>query len=121
MRRVISRFTVAGIIFLIAVTAMGGCSMGTPVPPGWPEIDVTKFYWCTTDFFTGVPLPRDCTSTYGGRCDCCRSGQFIQDWLDADSECVFGRFLCRVDLPERLVCLQGPYNTIEECNAARAE
>lgn len=93
--------------------------MGTPVPPGRPEIVPNKFYWATTDWFTGVPIPRDCTSTYGGRSNCCRSSAFVQAWLDADSECVFGRFMCRVDVPERLVRLRGPYDTIEECNAAR--
>lgn len=93
--------------------------MGTPVPEEWPELEPVKWYHIGSDAYAGLPSGIGCDSDYVGRFEGCRTGAFIQSWLDADSECVFGRFLLRVDLPERLLFIHGPYDTVGECNAAR--
>ncbi len=94
--------------------------MGTPVPPEFAELIDDKFYCCTMhQYGEGGHTATDCTDPFDKLIRCPHSGAEIKWWLSEGHECGPYWNLCKDigNYAQKLICVMGPYDTIEECQA----
>ncbi len=90
--------------------------MGTPVPPGMPELEDDKVYRVVTDVYWGPGPETGCDQPWQQRMQCCVQGDFLKNWL-ANDECRESAPLCVAILgaAERCVAIHGPYDNAGDC------
>jgi len=91
--------------------------MGEPVPDGWPVIADDKFYKveCTNHGFDEAA--GGCGITNPPNAKCCSSGANLNSWIRNDRQCS-GIGLCLGSPWQRLIDVQGPFDSWEECQAS---
>ncbi|MBA7611615.1 hypothetical protein ES703_18843 [subsurface metagenome] len=94
--------------------------MGTPVPPGWPDIEDDKWYRVTENAYFGVEFEPGCVGGVFSKDWCCRKGNVINEYFAAGDECHWFVFLCPggSPRPKRVIDIRGPYDTQDACIAA---
>lgn len=94
--------------------------MGEPIPPDEFVIDPAKWYCCKMSAWYS---PGGCGVDYAGPTHCCMPGYAILAWLAAGDECKQGYGLCSYLglAPQRIETLEGPFETVSECQATGCE
>lgn len=91
--------------------------MGTPVPIEQPEIDVTKHYCITVDWFDDWYGATDCTQEYGGTTHCCVTGSNLKYYIENGYECTKYLEICMATgySAQRITCIEGPFDSHADC------
>lgn len=91
--------------------------MGIDIPGEFPELDDTKWYKVTWDYWFNTESADRCGDVYEGNCTNCREGFYIREWLEAGKTCkwVFWECFFLTKRAHRIIDIQGPFDTEQNC------
>jgi len=91
--------------------------MGSELPPEYPELDPDKWYMATVDNYAATENEGTCEGEDPYEDFCCIRGIWVIAWIAGGFDCLYSRELCLYgeDFVQRLIFVNGPWDTEEEC------